>query len=112
MPSETEEMVGFSFIAQGRADMMTSDFFWTPNTLYTVNGALDLGSKSIDDIASVPTSGYDNQDDYQHPEVGHAYAIKTRDSKYGIIQISLVDDVFNRLWFFWRYQPDGSTSFK
>ncbi|MDO8558800.1 MAG: hypothetical protein Q7R84_00500 [bacterium] len=111
VPSETEEMVGFSFIAQGRADMMTSDFFWTPNTLYTVNGALDLGSKSIDDVTAVPTSGYDNQDDYQYPEVGHVYAIKTRDGKYGIIEISLIDEVFNRLWFHWRYQPNGSTSF-
>ena len=103
-------MAGFSFIAGWKADMMVSDFFWNDDGVYTVNGALDLGSKSINDVTAVPTSGYDNQDDYQYPEVGHVYAIKTRDGKYGIIQIGSID-VSRQLNFFWRYQPDGSTSF-
>ena len=125
IPSEHEEIVGFSFIAQGKADMMVSDFFWTPNTLHTVNGALDLGLKDmgfqgkeykagIDDVVSIPTSGYDNQDSDPQPEVGHVYAIKTRDGKYGIIQIKFIQtglETGNRLHFYWRYQPNGSTSF-
>ncbi|OGZ30320.1 MAG: hypothetical protein A3J00_03060 [Candidatus Niyogibacteria bacterium RIFCSPLOWO2_02_FULL_45_13] len=108
VPNEYEEMAGFSFIAGWKADMMVSDFFWNDDGVYTVNGALDLGSKSLDDVTSVPTSGY-AQDPYQ-PEVGHVYAIKTRDSKYGIIQIGSIE-VGRQLNFFWRYQPDGSTSF-
>lgn len=111
IPSETEEMAGFSFVTQWEADMMTSDFFWN-DVIYTVNGALDLGLKSINDVTSVPTSGYDEQ---PKPEVGHVYAIKTRGGNYGIIEIELVVaglETGNRLYFFWRYQPDGSTSFK
>lgn len=118
VPAETEEMLGFSFSAQNRADMGTSDFFWN-DVIYTVNGSLDLGSKSINDVTSVPTSGYEGHDSYQ-PEVGHVYAIKTRGGKYGIIQIVEIRAGLEtgnrgilgaRLYFYWRYQPDGSNSF-
>lgn len=115
IPNENEEIAGFSFITQGKADMMVSDFFWTSDGIYTVNGALDLGSKTINDVASVPASGY--KDDPYQPEIGHVYTIKTRDGKYGIIQIDritpphrLTENLY--LYFYWRYQPDGSTSFK
>lgn len=104
VPAETEEMLGFSFSAQNRADMGTSDFFWN-DVIYTANGALDMGPKSLNDITSVPTSGYDQQ---PKPEVGHVYAIKNRDGKYGIIEVKFVKDV---LEFSWKYQPDGSNSF-
>lgn len=107
VPAETVEMSGFSFSTQNRADMGTSDFFWN-DIIYTVNGALDMGSKTLNDITSVPTVGYDQQ---PKPELGHVYAIKTRDGTYGIIQIALVDESDGKLHFFWRYQPDGSNSF-
>ena len=111
---------------QGKADMGASDFFWN-DVIYTVNGALDLGSKpindnaamndddAINDITSVPASGY-KEDSFQ-PEVGHVYAIKTRDGKYGIIHIKFIkapyrDATSPYLYFLWRYQPNGSTSFK
>ena len=118
-------MAGFSFIALGKADMMVSDFFWN-DVIYTVNGILDLGpkpldpksidsgsSKSLVDITSVPTSGY--MESRPQPQVGHVYAIKTRDGKYGIIQIAFIRPAYKSgplyLYFFWRYQPNGSTSF-
>lgn len=114
IPSETEEMAGFSFTAQGKADMGTADFFWN-DVIYTAGGSLDLGSKSINDVTSIPTAGYEGHDSYR-PEVGHVYAIKTRGGKYGIIQIDrispphrLTENLY--LYFYWRYQPDGSNSF-
>ena len=91
--------------------MGTSDFFWN-DVIYSAEGALDMGSKSLNDITSVPTSGYEQQ---PKPEVGHVYAFKTRDGKYGIIEIALIEsnlETGNRLYFFWRYQPNGSTSYK
>jgi len=109
IPAETEEMAGFSFITGFKADMMVSDFFWN-DVIYTVNGALDLGFKSIDDVTSVPTSGYEQADNPQ-PEVGHVYAIKTRDGKYGVIEIKFIETDPGRLVFLWKYQPNGSTSF-
>lgn len=108
IPNENEEIAGFSFIAGWKADMMVSDFFWNDGGVYTINGALDLGLKSLNDITSVPASGY-KEDPFQ-PEVNHVYAIKTRDGKYGIIRIGFIEEG-RQLNFSWRYQPDGSTSF-
>lgn len=107
IPNENVEMVGFAFTSKGRAEMMIQDFFWS-DVMYTVNGALDLGKKTINDISSVPASGF-KADPYELI-VGHVYAIKTRGGKYGIIQIALIEPG-QRLYFFWRYQPNGSTSF-
>lgn len=107
IPNENVEMVGFAFTSKGKAEMMIQDFFWS-DVMYTVNGALDLGAKTLNDVTSVPASGY-KADPYEL-KVGHVYAIKTRGGKYGIIQIALIEPGA-RLYFFWRYQPNGSTNF-
>ena len=110
IPHYYREISGFSFIAGWKADMMASDFFWNDDGISTLGDAkvLKLTIKSIDGVASVPTSGY-GDGPYQ-PEVGHVYAIKTRGGKYGIIQIQQIN-AGNVLYFYWKYQPDGSTSF-
>lgn len=108
IPNENVELVGFAFTSKGRAEMMIQDFFWS-DVMYTINGALDLGVKTLNDVTSVPATGY-RAEPYEL-KVGHVYAIKTRAGKYGIIQIALIEPG-KRLYFFWRYQPDGSTSFK
>lgn len=107
IPNENVEIVGFAFTAKGKADMMIQDFFWS-DVMYTVKGALDLGKKTLNDVTSVPSSGY-KADPYKLV-VGHVYAIKTRGGKFGIIQIAFIEPG-ERLSFFWRYQPDGSTNF-
>lgn len=86
---------------------MIQDFFWS-DVMYTVNGAIDLGKKTLNDVTSVPASGY-KAEPYKLV-VGHVYAIKTRSGKYGIIQIALIEPG-EHLYFFWRYQPNGSTNF-
>lgn len=107
IPNENVEIAGFAFTAKGKADMMIQDFFWS-DVMYTVKGALDLGKKTLNDVTSVPASGY-TADPYKLV-VGHVYAIKTRGGKYGIIQVALIAPG-ERLYFFWRYQPNGSTNF-
>lgn len=107
MPNEIVEMAGFSFSLGGKAEMMLQDFFWS-DVIYTVKGAMDLGVKKIVDVNSVPSSGYEAN--ISSPTLGHVYAIKTRDGTYGIIQIALIE-ADKKMSFFWKYQPNGSTSF-
>ncbi len=109
IPHYYKRIAGFSFINQSEADMMVSDFSWNDDGINALGaGILKLGAKSIDDVFSVPTSGY--EDGPYQPEVGHVYVIKTKGDKYGVIEITLIETDY--LYFYWRYQnSDGSSSF-
>ncbi|MFP4477136.1 MAG: hypothetical protein ACLFOY_16365 [Desulfatibacillaceae bacterium] len=89
------------------------------NTFTTGTKIQDLGPGSINDITSVPSTGY--QGGYANvPSVGRVYAFQLIDGTYGIVEFTEVGYTYMngptqvfRNTFRWKYQPTpGETRFQ
>ncbi|MCD4812480.1 hypothetical protein K8S19_02115 [bacterium] len=85
------------------------------------SGALDLGIVSIDSVTTVPEDNgqYIGSDGYNiNPAVGHTYAVRTLDNKYGLFEVLDMtgsDDGYGSIEYSirikYKYQPAGSRNF-
>jgi len=89
---------GFNFATQEVAPLADVDFFfkdWEPYPFHIGTGMVrsnsfeDLGMIDIWDVTSVPDTLNLGAD---YADVGHTYAVKTRDDKYAIVQIMVITE--------------------
>ncbi|MDP3948502.1 MAG: hypothetical protein Q8Q17_00980, partial [bacterium] len=85
--------------------------FWAGQVEGSGFRILDLGAGDIDNISSVSTSGYKeiNPGGSFKPTPGNVYAIKTKDGKYGILQMQIFSG--GSLKILWKYQSNGTNQF-
>ncbi|MBE7532296.1 MAG: right-handed parallel beta-helix repeat-containing protein [Ardenticatenaceae bacterium] len=73
------------------------------------SGILQMPQTELGQVSECPASGYVYH--WADANLGGVYCVRTRDGEhYAVIQVTAVNN--NNLTFTWKYQPDGSRSFR
>ncbi|MBI4834787.1 MAG: hypothetical protein HY811_08230 [Planctomycetes bacterium] len=112
MQNEFTSNEGYSFHSGGMISVLDDpDFYWnTSGIISSINGGLiDLGSKELDEVATVPEAGYQSAT-YMPAVEGHSYALKTIKGKYAVLYIETVNGT-DSIKVNWKYNSEGGRDF-
>ncbi|MEM4368093.1 MAG: hypothetical protein QXO21_03665 [Candidatus Anstonellales archaeon] len=103
-------------VSTGSGDIIITSIVVSPSDaawgwLDTGVSFIDLGTSGINSVSEVPESGYTSPSGI-YLYVGHTYAFKLKDGKYGLLEMKSINWAEQKMVFDYKYQSSGSRFFK